>query len=140
MFYMSITIPDFFREGCTAMGRNACDLLRLAGQEVSIPAILRIISSVPYNWRHIQSDGWRGMAFDEASKLALDRSKGTADEQRCLEVLDYFFKHVPELDRAARQMLEEAFVGVLRGIDPDYAMQVPTRRECPEQFPQLDLS
>jgi hypothetical protein len=132
MFYVSITVPDFFRDACTAMGRNTCEMLRLAGQEVTIPAVQRFITSIPSSWRHLESGIWRGMSFHQTVQLARERCKDTPDAPRCLELLDYFFIQVPELDAAARQMLEQAFIGVLEGIEPK-AVALDTARNVSEQ-------
>jgi hypothetical protein len=122
MFH-SATVPGFFRDACTVLGRNTCELLRLAGQDVTIPAVLRFITSMPGDWRRLvrgqelACGSWPGLTFDEVFRLARKRTMGTPDEQRCLELLDYFLIFALDLDATARQMLEQSFIGVLQGVE-----------------------
>jgi hypothetical protein len=106
----------FLRDACMTMSRNACELLWLAGQEVRVSTLLRLLTTLPGDGPPRPDRPWEGPAFAEVVRLAEGRAMGTPDQPRFLELADYFRVGLAELDGDARQTLEHAVIGVLQGI------------------------
>jgi hypothetical protein len=103
---------NFFREGCAAFARNAIDLLKLAGEPVSIARLLSIVVSLPRHPSDLMDERWR-LGYCSRTMEAAHNRVGDAERVRYLDLFTYFVEHIPGRDRDALDMLTAAFLGVL---------------------------
>jgi hypothetical protein len=115
---------DFFQDACAAMLRNACILLKAAGEPVTSCNVLRIINCLPCRIGETDEAWWR----ESYTNKLLDAAAGrTMDYKLCADLHWYFVIANTRLSYDAHEMREAAFMGILGGIDWDAA-----RREPPE--------
>jgi hypothetical protein len=121
-------IPDlnFFQDACASMARNACILLKAAGEPVTSHNVLRIIHSLPPTLDHTESEVWR------VSYIVRLLHRCAARGSPLHEDLHWYFVTVNvRLPFIAHRMREAAFSGILGGIDWEAAMLQPPEERHP---------
>jgi hypothetical protein len=102
--------PDFFREGCAELARNAADLLKLAGSPVWPENIKAFIASMPRTVDEARSEFWKDKPFTRFMK---DANRRHPKDARYFEIFHYFIEYLPSRRLCAFNILQEAFAAVL---------------------------
>ncbi len=112
----------FLREGCATMGRNVCEILRLAEVPVTQGSIVDFVNNLAFHPKDLGEKEWRDACCNVCLARAFSRSGGD-DSEQMRRLCDYFLTYFPNLPSTAQHMLVEAFNGILGGIklDPAYA-------------------
>ncbi len=107
---------QFFKEGCEALARNICELLRLAGYEVTTEAVIKLVRSLPRDGKDIKCEKWRENPLNQLMELNFERHRYGPEWERFERLVAYFVGYVPCRSYLALDMLQAAFEGVLGGI------------------------
>lgn len=114
-----LSIPGyaFWQDGCAAMARNTCEVLRRAGlpaSPCSIVCFVRTLRRSPYQ---LTTEVWQKSVCNKV--LAAAFAKG--HDARLQPLMDYFLVYFPSLPSPAQYMLIEAFTGIFDSIELDAA-------------------
>lgn len=107
---------DFFQDACAALARNACLLLRLAGEPVTPENALEIIHSAPRTHAWLDTEFWQRSYCNALLERACTRQNSARGLDTWLALHDYFKLYLTRIRPAARRMLDAAFIGVLEEI------------------------
>jgi hypothetical protein len=121
-----IAVIDDWRDCLTALAHNACELLRLAGEPVTLRSLVEVVAAAPRSSQDYTVNAWEWSAFWRAMKGACMKYAGTPDEWRCQELIDYFAKCDTSFDWTAdwttRVLLIEAFIAIAGTIDRELGL------------------
>lgn len=110
---------SFLKNGCITLTKNACLLLSMAGEPVTDSGVMMIIKSVPRDPDQLLNEGWQRGYYYMAMKEAYCRFRNPSPESEYREGHEYFSTYIPSRSHHALDMLTNATLGVLGGIDWD---------------------
>ena len=100
----------FWERAMRSLIRNCVDVLRMAGEPVSLHAMFDLIRSAPAQAADLNSPAWKSKsACWRQLKIALDRALGTSWEIDCREVAGYWLVHFPTLGEKTRGSIVAMF-------------------------------
>jgi hypothetical protein len=107
----------YFREACETMARNTCELIKLAGGNITAEHVLSIVQNLPRSGEDVVGDTWQSGVLSRVLKLAFERGLPEPEEQKRKQLFEYFLGYIPSRSYCSLDMLQAAFAGVLGGID-----------------------
>jgi hypothetical protein len=109
---------SFLKDGCITLAKNACLLLTMAEEPVTIAGVMMIAKTVARDSSQLMLDEWRegycGKMLNRAYMICFRRT-----DPGYPEVFDYFATYLPSRSYHALDMLTNAFIGALDGVDWD---------------------
>lgn len=128
----------YFRLASEQLCRNSLELMLVAGQRITIPALHRFISSLPTSPEQVASDAWRSTSFAYAiMELAGQRVKAMSESRMAdyeLAVSYVFNEYVP-MSARTRSCIVSTLTSALdllsRGVARDL-LSSPTSNVSPE--------
>jgi hypothetical protein len=107
---------DFWLNSFAVMTRNACRLLRLAGEPVTLRTLVEVVADVPRSSQEYTVDACEWSAFWRTMKEACVNYADTPEEWRCQELINYFMYCAAGFDWArdwtTRTMVAKSFVTI----------------------------
>jgi hypothetical protein len=74
---------DFWQDGCGRMSANVCELLRLAGEQVTLQTVSMVVETLPRNPGQLMSYTWRQESyFAKCLKKACEKDEDEARQER----------------------------------------------------------
>ncbi len=107
---------EFWRDACLRMSANVCQLLRKAGQPVTMANIVRVVESLPRDKWELNDQAWRKHSY---FVTCIQTCHGLADNKCADEFAEYFLGYFMQRSPLAKDTLVESFIGILRGIELD---------------------
>jgi TraM recognition site of TraD and TraG len=110
----------FWERAMRSLVRNSVDLLRMAGEEVSLHAMTELIQSCPREPEVARSDVWRQSSRCwSLCERARERAIGTSWDIDCRDTLAYWLVHVPSLGDRTRGSIVAMFTTLAEGLMRD---------------------
>lgn len=110
---------EFWREGCGRMCGIVCELLRMAGQPVTLASVLRVVESLPRRRTDLASPEWRQEYCYKCLETAHTNAVSEIETKRFDFVANYFVFYFPQRTWLAQETMIDSFVGILRALELD---------------------
>jgi len=111
---------EFWREGCGRMSGMVCELLRMAGQPVTLATVQRVVESLPRRAADLACAEWCKRSYCcECLELAHSKAVNEIGDKQFDFLCDYFLAYFPNRTMLAQETMIDSFVGILRALELD---------------------
>lgn len=104
---------EFWRDGCRMMAMVVCVVLRASKEPLTLKNVISFVSSMPRRPQDLTSDWWK----NGFCSTCLEKAYNALPRSETEVLTDYVLRYFPERSRICQEMLIDAFIGILTGIE-----------------------